>query len=208
MPIHRQWTVFGDCHLLIWEITETPADLRQNLEVTPNEWEEFIQISHPQKQLEWLAGRKAMQTLIESQGLPYAGMTKDDYGKPHLRQRVAEISLTHTAHFIGVVMHPTRPVGIDLERIADKLARVAPKFLSGAEKLHAQNDLRHLCTYWCAKEALYKLHGTRQLSFKEEIGIEPFADTDPTLTGYIYPHQTSYRLHRFEIEDFIGIMAV
>lgn len=208
MPVLRQWTVFEQCHLLIWEITETTAQLREDLVITSIEWQEFVEISHPQKQLEWLAGRKAMQTLIQTQQLPYEGMTKDVYGKPHLSKRVAEISLTHTAHFIAVAMHPTSPLGIDLERVADKLARVAPKFLSISENQHAQGDLRRLCTYWCAKEALYKLHGTRQLSFREQIAIAPFDEQAQSLRGVIVPSQTVHQLHRFEIEDFCGVVAV
>ncbi|MEZ4900793.1 MAG: hypothetical protein R2822_03095 [Spirosomataceae bacterium] len=82
MPIVRQWSAFEDCHLLIWEITESLDDLKQGLIVHPDEWAEFHSISHPQKQLEWLSGRCAMQALIESRSYSYQGMVKDAYGKP------------------------------------------------------------------------------------------------------------------------------
>jgi 4'-phosphopantetheinyl transferase EntD len=107
-------------------------------------------------------------------------------------------------------MHPLRSVGIDVERVAEKLVRIAPKFLSESEKQHGQTDLKRLCTYWCAKEALYKLHGTRQLSFKDEINIHAFDDADEMLRGEICqknkPSQP-FNLYRFWIEDFCGVVA-
>lgn len=212
MPIVRQWTVFEDCAILIWEIAEPIDKLQKGLVVNPDEWEEYHTISHPQKQLEWLSGRRAMQTLVENKGLEYKGMIKDEYGKPHLKNHLAEISLTHTAHYIVVATHLTSPIGVDLERVAPKLARVAPKFLSDPESQHAQNDLTRLCTYWCAKEAIYKLHGTRQLSFKDEIPIQAFADDDSYLMGAIRHLNNGTpqlcRLYRFQIADFLGVFAI
>jgi 4'-phosphopantetheinyl transferase len=212
MPIVRQWTVFEDCSILIWEIAEPIDELQEGLVANADEWEEYYTISHPQKQLEWLSGRRAMQTLVENEGLKYEGMIKDEYGKPFLKNRLAEISLTHTAYYIVVAQHPFRAIGVDLERVAPKLSRVAPKFLSEEESQHAQNDLTRLCTYWCAKEAIYKLHGTRQLSFKDEIPIQAFADDASFLTGTIQHLNNGisqvYRLHRFQIADFLGVFAI
>lgn len=76
--------------------------LLQNVVAKAEEWDEFKTISHPQKQLEWLTGRYVMQLLVESKGLPYEGMVKDEYGKPHLRHRIAEISITHTVKYVGL----------------------------------------------------------------------------------------------------------
>lgn len=212
MPIVREWSVFEGCQLLIWEITESLEDLGQGLIIHPDEWEDYYTISHPQKQLEWLTGRRAMQTLIESQYWPYEGMMKDQYGKPFLRNRVAEISLTHTARYIVVASHISS-IGVDLERVAPKIARIASKFLSTSEYQAASIDLdlNTLCTYWCAKEALYKLQGRHGLSFREQIFIDAFTAENEFLSGTIYPthHKPStHVLQRFWIEDFCGVVAV
>ena len=212
MPIVRRWSVFDSCDILIWEIAEPKEELQPGLIINPEEWEEYQSISHPQKQLEWLSGRRAMQSLIEGKGWKYEGMLKDEYGKPHLKTKTAEISLTHTLHYIAVAVHPITPIGIDLERVAEKLARVAPKFLSEAETEHADHNLKRLCTYWCSKEALYKLYGTRQLSFRDNIFVDPFTDDTSFLTGSIQPlnppNRQNHQLHRFEIDDFLGVVAV
>jgi hypothetical protein len=72
-------------------------------------------------------------------------------------------------------------------------------------------ELPKLVTYWCAKEALYKLHGTRQLSFKDHIAVEAFQDTDTYIQGSIFFNEFArqyHQLHRFWVEDFCGVMAV
>jgi 4'-phosphopantetheinyl transferase len=210
MPIVRRWCVFDDCEIVIWHLTETLQVLQQHLTATPEEWLEYEQITHPQKKREWLAGRQAVQELVCSKGLKYSGLVKDEFGKPHLREANAQLSMTHTAQYVGVVLHPTQAVGIDLERVADKLLRVAPKFLSAQEWTQAAGQLARIATYWCAKEALYKLHGTRKLRFREDIPIDPFNDDDAYLTGHIVQlnRHRQYRMHRFWVEDFCGVVAV
>ena len=210
MPIVRQWRVFDHCQVALWQLTETPDELQQNLVATPDEWAEYAGIAHPQKQREWLAGRRAVQTLVENNGLIYSGLVKDEFGKPHLRAANAELSFTHTTTHVAAVIHPTRPIGIDMERLDDKLRRVAKKFMSEGELRRANNDLARLATYWCAKEALYKLHGTKKLRFREDIPIADFLDDTELLTGQImhHDHAKKHLLHRFWVADLCGILAL
>ena len=205
MPIIRQWPVFDDCEIALWQLNETEADLQKNLIATPGEWNEYETISHPQKRREWLAGRQTARALVESKGLVYSGLEKDEFGKPHLLSANAELSLTHTAAYVAAAICPNYAVGLDLEKVAEKLARIAPKFLSESEARHANGNLARICTYWCAKEALYKRHGTRQLRFREDIPIDEFADDTLFFTGNIQ-HQ-KYHLHRFWVADFCGVLA-
>lgn len=205
MPLIRQWRVFDDCEIALWQLTENEADLQKNLMATPDEWAEYEEISHPQKRREWLAGRQTTRVLVESKGLVYNGLQKDEFGKPHLLAANAEISLTHTAQYVSAAICPNRAVGIDLEKVAEKLHRVAPKFLSASETQHAHGNLERICTYWCAKEALYKLHGRGQLRFREDIPIDEFTDETSFLTGNI--QQQKYQLHRFWVDDFCGVLA-
>jgi len=210
MPIVRQWCVFDHCQVVLWQLTETADELQQNFTATPDEWAEYAAIAHPQKQREWLAGRQAVQALVENNGLIYTGLTKDVFGKPHLRAANAELSFSHTTTHVAAAIHPTRPVGIDMERLNDKLRRVAQKFMSPEELQHANNDLARLATYWCGKEALYKLHGTKKLRFREDIPIADFLDDAELLTGHIINHAPpqKYLLHRFWVADLCGVLAL
>ena len=59
-----------------------------------------------------------------------------------------------------------------MEKIDIKLSRVASKFLSKEEFENAADNVKLLCIYWCSKEALYKLHGRKKVSFKDDILIK------------------------------------
>jgi len=82
-------------------------------------------------------------------------------------------------------LHRSRPVGIDIEPIREQFTRVVPRVLSTDEIVHAAGDPHRLAVYWCAKEALYKLYGKRQLTFREHLHVEPFTDDASELTGHV-----------------------
>ena len=67
-------------------------------------------------------------------------------------------------------------VGVDLEKIDQKINRIKRKFLSPEEleNLSAENNLEQLFICWCAKESMYKWHGKKQLDFREHLFISPF----------------------------------
>jgi 4'-phosphopantetheinyl transferase len=205
MPIIKEFEILEGCRVAVWEITETLDWFQNQVFATDNELVDFQAIAHPVKQLEWFAGRAALQHLVWP--LVYDGLVKDQYGKPHLRSHEAQISVTHTSKYVAVAFHSDKPVGIDVERVSEKIGRIAHKFLNDQELTEAGNDLDKLAAYWCAKEALYKLHGTKQLSFKQNIAVEAPSDF---FKGQIhYPNQTdSHKLYRFWIDDFCGVLAV
>jgi 4'-phosphopantetheinyl transferase len=153
----------------IWTIEETEQELAYRaFEQCPAE------IIHPQKRLEWLAGRVLLRSLLEHHGLSYSGVHKDEFGKPFLRDLAHPISLSHSFPFVAAQFDKTKQVGIDLEQPKEKLLRIAPRVLSASEQKNAGNNVIKHCVYWCAKEALYKIHGKRALHFVDQLNIEPF----------------------------------
>jgi phosphopantetheine--protein transferase-like protein len=71
----------------------------------------------------------------------------------------------------------TRPVGIDIEQIRDyKVERIADKFMQPIEMAFIGNHdkARQLYACWCAKEAVYKCYGQKEVSFVHNISLEPF----------------------------------
>ncbi len=206
MPIIKQYNLANGCHAIVWQITETLDWLQNNLIATEEEWRFFETISHPQKQLEWLAGRKALQTLAAQLNLTYKGTFKDDFGKPYLIDNQVHISLTNTAKFVAVALHFEQPVGIDMEKISPKLQIIAHKFLSETEFHSSQKDLLRLAFCWCSKEAIYKLFGQKKVSFKDHI----FIPTQQNEVGVLEINNVarSYSLFQFQIEDFYGVVAV
>lgn len=180
-----QIDIASDCIVRLHAITEDEPTLQAELPLTALEREDLAGISHPAQRIEWLACRVAIRQLIEEQGMPYQGLQKDGFGKPHLIGLPWHISLSHTGGWAAVVLHRSKPVGIDIEPIREQFKRVVPRVLSESEIIHAAGDPNRLAVYWCAKEALYKLYGKRQLTFREHLHIEPFTDGAAELTGYV-----------------------
>jgi len=86
-------------------------------------------------------------------------------------------------------------VGIDIEQIQQKVERIAPRFLNPGELKAAKQDpnlVEALYAYWCAKEAVYKCHGQKNVSFANDISLQPFRfETE----GSIYAQLKKDTLH-------------
>ncbi|GAB3643996.1 4'-phosphopantetheinyl transferase family protein [Spirosoma arcticum] len=197
-----------DCTVLLQPIVEDEPMLRAGLTLTPSEEDDLVGIRHPAQRVEWLACRAAVQQLAEMQGLAYAGLQKDAFGKPHLVGLPGSISLSHTGGWAAAVLHRSKPVGIDIEPVRDQFQRVVPRVLSTDEIAHANGDSARLAVYWCAKEALYKLYGKRNLTFREHLHVEPFADDADTLVGHVRlpNHEERLTIRCFRIGP--GLLAV
>lgn len=165
----------------LWLITESEPDLSYlSFESSPDD------ILHPQKRLEWLAGRALIKALVEHLGLSYEGLRKDEFGKPFLKTHPHSISLSHSYPYVAAQIDVIQPVGIDVEQVRAKLASVGPRVLSPEEVADASDNNVKLCIYWCAKEALYKIHGKRNVMFTDHLRIQPFELADQgRLTGLI-----------------------
>lgn len=197
-----------DCTVLLQPITESESVLRADLVLTPLEHDDLSGIRHPAQRIEWLACRAAVRQLVQMQGLLYAGLQKDEFGKPHLVSSPWFVSLSHTGGWAAAVLHRSRPVGIDIEPVRDQFRRVVPRVLSTDEIAHAGGDSGRLAVYWCAKEALYKLYGKRNLTFREHLHVEPFADGADVLIGHVRlpDHEEQLVIRCFEIGP--GLLAV
>ena len=200
--------ITNDCVAMLQAITADEPTLRTGLPLTHAECDELALITHPAQRVEWLACRVAIRELVERQGDVYRGVRKDEFGKPHLVGVNQHISLSHTAGWAAAALHRTNPVGIDVEPIREQFRRVVPRVLSKTEIVHAANDLNRLAMYWCAKEALYKLYGKRQLTFREHLLIDPFADGADLIMGHVrlpnYEEQLTIRC----IRTAPGLLAV
>lgn len=203
-----QLDINNNCIARLKAIAEDEPTLRAGLLLTVSEEEDLATINHPSQRIEWLACRVAIRQLVEAQGMDYRGLQKDEFGKPHLIDSPWHISLSHTSGWAAAVLHRSRPVGIDVEPIREQFKRVVPRVLSESEIIHAAGDPNRLAVYWCAKEALYKLYGKRQLTFREHLHVEPFADGADQLVGHVRlpNHQEQLVIRCFQTGP--GLMAV
>lgn len=169
MPI-RELSEVSEGRIALWHITEDESFLADQLKplTYPKE------VISPQKRLEWMCGRLLIRHLVDSMGLQFHGIEKDNYGKPFLKNLNHHISLSHSYPYVAAQIDPSHSVGIDIEQPKEKLLRVAPRVLNSAELENAGTDIIKHCIYWSAKEALYKIYGKRGLLFTNNLSIQPF----------------------------------
>jgi phosphopantetheinyl transferase len=93
-----------------------------------------------------------------------------------LRNSRLYLSISHSGDYSAVITSKTGPVGIDIERLKDRIYRIKDKFLSVEEylKIGEADRLEKLYIAWGAKEALYKIYGRPEVDFKRDIFIESF----------------------------------
>lgn len=185
----------------IWKIEEPFSRLLNSLSISSSTLKEMeVTVHHPKKKLEWLAGRLALQSLLEQFGKTDWNIIKDSHGKPHLEDQSLYISLANSFPFGTAIVHTKRPVGIDIEAPSEKILRVSYKFLNPIELKETGADIDLLCLYWCAKECIYKIHGRKSLSFREHIFIQNYNLSAGTISALV-PGPEKPSLHQLAFEQ-------
>ncbi|MFT4968473.1 MAG: 4'-phosphopantetheinyl transferase [Chitinophagales bacterium] len=194
MPVIRELKN-QDYHLLVWKITEDLSFFAKEVLFNKSEMEEYGNISHESRKLEWLAARFVQRQLCKD------ALVKDTWGKPHLENEDGFVSIAHCHGYAAAIYSSKQAVGIDIEPIHDKVQRIAQKFLSASELsfINTAGQTEHLITCWSIKEAIYKWYGKRELSFKENIRIENFElNDDKTSVLFVRENEREIKEVNFE----------
>lgn len=95
-----------------------------------------------------------------------ATLQHDEAGKPLLEGY--HISISHTVRrqggYVAIMLSKSHEVGIDIEYVSDRIMKIAERFLRKDEKPVTVAD--HLVC-WCAKEAVYKLFSSDDLTYQQ-----------------------------------------
>ena len=168
MPLIEKKIFRSTCFLGIWEVTENENDLLKIYPADKNEISLLNSFTHSFRRIQFLASRLLLHTL-----LPNAKIKYDANGKPWLHQGNYFISLSHSGKFIALIISNFH-CGIDIEIIRPKIEKIAPKFLCEKEMEESQGEFRteRLHIYWCVKEAMYKVHGKKNVSLRTDIFVE------------------------------------
>ena len=163
-----------DAALGVWEINETVEELWKSVNLTEQELKYYSYLRSDTRRQHWLSYRLILPHLIRPGEL--TGIEYDKDGKPHLNNGVRHISVSHSGKFSALIASGSKNVGIDIEHMSPKIFKVAHKFLNDCELriVFCSHAMEGLFVIWAAKEALFKLHGRRDLQFREHIRIFPF----------------------------------
>lgn len=185
MPIFFQQEINRDTRLAVWKIDE-PEDFF--LEKVPL----HRAITHPHKRLQHLAGRYLLQHLFP--GFPISLIQIADTRKPFLEDEAYHFSISHCGEYAAALVSTVNRVGVDIELVTDKIARIEHKFVSGDEHpvVHRpwtndhegpvldntpQDHIRKLGLLWSSKEAVFKWYGWGEVDFRRHICIRSVVPT-------------------------------
>lgn len=194
MPIISIQNISSDIILGIWKITETKANFMNML------GNHLIDPSKPTNPAEnvglhWYASRVLLQNLFDAHKIE---IHKNEANKPTLfiNDEKYFISISHSYEYVGIMFSRTHEIGLDIEKIDERINRVSRKFLNENEQLFAESKLSKTLI-WSAKESVYKWYGKKELDFKEHMQAYPFTAADKGIFNF--------KLSKNEIEKEINI---
>lgn len=207
MPLEALVPVNTHQTYAIWHITESEETLRKllatNINIAP-----CNAITHPRKRREWLATRLAYQHLCEEIDVPFLPMHKNSHGRPYVEVALQAkqhfyISLSHSFPFAGAIISTDTPIGIDIEKLTDRLLRIQAKYLTPTEIMDCNADITKSCIYWSAKEAIYKAYIHAPSLALSSIQVLPFIQAETgALQGYT-PSGHQYIVHYTIHQDYV-----
>ncbi|MBW6460411.1 MAG: 4'-phosphopantetheinyl transferase superfamily protein [Bacteroidales bacterium] len=191
--------------IAVWEITEPTGDLLKRLSLKPQEQMQYDSFLAAERKKQWLACRILIRSLLHPEDFP---VEYNHPGKPFLAGSHHHISVTHSHDRAAVIISSIFRTGIDIEQVRPRILKVRDKFLSQQElaSMNDPDDLEMLTLAWCAKEALYKLYGLKNLDFKKNIKVLfPITAYPFKFKAFIQQGDTNkeYHLHGELLDDFI-----
>lgn len=169
MPFYQDFSD-DQSTVLCWKYGEEDFFDEDRL-IHPNE-KEKVKNYHPKKLLEHLMVRELLYRQFPSCYIKYKPS-----GEPYLFPEVGNISISHAFPFVSIAISQKK-IGIDLEKISDKMLKVKHKFLCDSEILWTngkENEAELLTIIWAIKESLYKMHSSKYWSLKKHYEVSEFS---------------------------------
>ncbi len=179
----------------LWKLSESVEELESVL-LRVTETEAYAKLNHELRKREWLGARILLKAMELSTDLSYT-----ENGKPFYLNG-PKISLTHSRDFIAIITHPTSEVGIDVQEIVEKVARIKHRFCN-AKELEWAKTTEEFTLIWSAKEAVFKIK-EKNVNFKEDILVLPAVE------GLDLTFKSAQRIHGelLELEGYKCVYAV
>lgn len=203
MPIYETKKISIHAKVGVWNITETTEGLIESLENKGFDASTLLITKNQQRLKQWLATRLLVYHFYDNVSINY-----NENGKPHLSNGYF-ISITHSNHFVAIVINEKTDCGIDIEKISEKVERIKHKFLNPKD-LENVTSLSDLTIYWGAKEALYKYYGQKEVLFIEHLFIGNFSKNSNSFKGKIKMPNFKIELNMCweKIEDYLLVYTL
>jgi 4'-phosphopantetheinyl transferase len=211
MPLHTHKELNEHSSLLIWEIEESVEWFLSRLDLDDDEKEKYSGFRTDQRRSHWLAYRYILKGIV-GKGNDIR-VRYDQHNKPFIDLSDDHISVSHSGKYATVIFSHMHPVGIDIEQVTPRLHRIADKFLTEEETgiEIASMPTEDLCLHWCAKEAMYKLYGERNLDFREHMKVlDPPGGMQGSFRGVIRSGEQEhfFNLESEKLDDYCLVYVV
>ena len=206
MAIAYRKQIDDDTEFALWKIEEEADELYSKLQLDEQEKAYVEQLSHGKRHLHWLGTRVLLRKMLRTD--EYIDCKVDKHGKPYLVNLPYHISMSHSFDYAAVMISKKRPVGIDIEQIKEKVERIAAKFMRPEELafIGPENKIEQLYVCWCVKEAVYKCFGEKEVSFADNILLEPFEfNNEGVVDASLVKEETDiqYKADYLQYEDYM-----
>lgn len=203
MPFFKEISLPNNTSVYLWRINEEIDDLKQPLfltEISTNRLAKMKSESHIKSFL-------AIRQLLNEINYSDSDLYYDSFGKPLLKNG-KNISISHSHEFACLIISDVN-VGIDIELKSGKIVKNIPllfneDFIRNSKE--NKEDTITLTTFgWAIKEALFKLIPENDISFKDNISIQPFQVNENSCIANIEINnkKTSYTIHLETIENYV-----
>lgn len=203
MPLYKTFDT-DDYHISVWKHAE--CDSFDYERILTKEEKQKIEQMPTKKRWERIMIRQLL-----SQILPNTIIQYEENGNPYLLHSDKKISISHSYPY-AVLAISDEPIGVDLEKISDKILRVKEKFLHEEEKKWIGEEFSPeiLTAIWSMKEALYKVHPSKLWSLKKYYWVHPFQlNSKPLGFGQVFNEERNdtFVLEWLRIEDYFLTIA-
>ena len=154
MPLVSIVAVSAATRLGLWRMTEEPASQGRLYDEARKRFKSAA------RQREFICVRLLLKSMLPTD-TPY--IIYEESGRPRLSNG-DNISISHTLGLCAVIVSSDNVVAVDIEKMSDRVERVADRFLRDDEK---PTDTMTKLMYWCAKETMYKLFPADRLTFSD-----------------------------------------
>lgn len=203
MPFYKEISLQNNTTIYLWKINEEISDLKENLFLSENSLNRLDCM----KSSSHIKGFLAVRRLLKSISYSDTDLFYDAFGKPFLKDG-KKISISHSHNFACLILSDNH-VGIDFELKNEKILKNVSMLFKEDFILNFKGSLEEtktLTTFcWAIKEAIFKLIPENNVSFKDNITIEPFHinENSCVVKVNIKNKISSYSMQLEEIEDYV-----
>ena len=203
MPFFKEISLPNNTSVYLWKINEEISDLKQHLlltEISTNRLAKMKSESH-------IKGFLAVRKLLNVIDYTDSDLYYDSFGKPLLKNG-KNISISHS-HELACIIISDNKVGIDIELKSERILKNISLLFNEDFILNTKENKETTITLttfgWAIKEALFKLIPENDVSFRDNISIQPFQVNENSCIANVEINnkKTSYTIHLETIENYV-----